>query len=340
MKRVARRSSPATLPVRAGGRHSRLFRGGDIRETLFYFLSALVVRSLPEPTWPTIADTFSKWSSGSAARRYDRFRDGVRAVLGDEVDEAEIAGLYARALVHRHRRRLCVTALRRRREWNPSIELIGLERLEQALAGQHGAILWFDNFTHFSIIGKRAFAKAGYALWHLSSRDHGFSATRYGVRFLNPRQIGLELSYLAGRIAFTNRSVITATRRLVEILADNGIMSITNNANIGKSTTIPFGKSGRLSIATAPFNLATSRGVALLPVSVIEVEPLARYRVTIGPEIVGTVTGSERDTQLAMEAEYGNYLMPLVRAYPDQWLGWRAAGSTIGRDRDAEQGAP
>jgi lauroyl/myristoyl acyltransferase len=153
--------------------------------------------------------------------------------------------------------------------------------------------------------------------------------TRYAIRFLNPRQIAVEGRYLAGRIMFDNRTLVTATRRVVEILAGNGLMAITNNANYGKSVRFPFGETARLPIATTPLRLAAGRGVPLLPVSVIEVEPFRRYRVAIGPEIAAPANVPEDEAVAAMAAAYIDYLLPIVRAYPDQWGGWGSLGNTL-----------
>ena len=328
MKPERRRSDAAASSIPPREARVRAFRGGDIRESAINFLSALAVRALPEGAWPTVAENFARFSSRKSAR-YKKFQSAVRAVLGDAIAEAEIPGIYARAICHGHRRRLYIAATCRRQGWSPSIELIGRERLDQARARGRGAILWFDNFAHFAVIGKRAFGEAGYPLWHLGSHLHGFSMTRYATRFLNPRQIAVEGRYLAGRIMFDNRTLVTATRRVVEILAGNGTMAITNNANLGKSARFPFGKAARLPIATTPLRLAAGRGVPLLPVSVIEVEPFRRYRVAIGPEIAPPAGAPEGEAIAAMAAAYIDYLLPLVRAHPDQWGGWSALGNAL-----------
>jgi lauroyl/myristoyl acyltransferase len=328
MTTAEHRLPPSPSPAVPQSPRYRAFRGGDIRESAIYFLSALAVRALPESAWPSVAENFARFSSRKSAR-YEKFRGAVRAVLGNAIGETELPGIYASLLRHGHRRRLYIAATCRRQGWTPSIELTGRERLDRAHAGGRGAILWFDNFAHFAVIGKRAFAESGYPLWHLGSHLHGFSATRYATRFLNPRQIAVEGRYLAGRIMFDNRTLITATRRVVEILAGNGLMAITNNANLGKSARFPFGEAARLSIATTPLRLAAGRGVPLLPVSVIEVEPFRRYRVAIGPEIAAPAGMAEREAIAAMAAAYIDYLLPIVRAHPDQWGGWGPLGNAI-----------
>jgi lauroyl/myristoyl acyltransferase len=91
----------------------------------------------------------------------------------------------------------------------------------------------------------------------------------------------------------------------------------------------PFGETARLPIATTPLRLAAGRGVPLLPVSVIEVEPFRRYRVAIGPEIAAPAEMPEEQAIAAMATAYTDYLLSILRAHPDQWGGWGSLGNTL-----------
>jgi hypothetical protein len=305
---------------RAAHRPSRIFRAGDIRETVLHGLATLVVRSLAPPSWIATSNVFGRLSANNSRSRLAKFRRAVSAVLGE--DDAEIAArIYRRSEVQFERRRLYISALHAGVRWSPSIELIGLEHVSRSRPG--GTILWFDSLVHFPVISKMAFAEAGYPFWHLSSHQHGFSATAYGVRFLNPRQIGVERPLLQGRIAFDDRSLVSATRRILEVLESGGIVGITNNASLGNYITVPFGETAKLSVATTPLKMALRKQAALLLVSVLETEPLAGYRVTIRP--APAFPPSEQGDPIASAAsEYAKYLLPLVRDHPEQWLGWRS----------------
>ena len=202
------------------------------------------------------------------------------------------------------------------------IVLTGREKVEAALTRGRGVILWFDGFSHSAIAGKRAIAEAGFRPWHISAPGHGILNTPLADRLLNPRVIEVELRYLAGRIVFDPASAVTATRRIVDILAGNGIVSITNNAYIGKTILVPFGTGMKLPLARTPLNLAANREAALLPVSVIEIEPFQRYEVHVGSDLAAPAATGAADPIHAMAVAYAEYLLPLVRAHPAQWDGW------------------
>ena len=316
------KSKPDRSSATPAANPHKVSRKAEIVFGTFYLLSALAVRLLPPTRWGLLPNLLAAYQTRRPTDKYRAFGQAVRAVLGDELDDGAIKRLCAQHGAHAHQRHLVVAALRRRQGWNPSITLIGRERLEAALARGRGAILWFDGFFHSAIIGKRAFAEAGHAMWHLSAQGHGILNTPLAELFLNPKVIEVELRYLAGRIVFDPTATITATRRMIEILEGNGIVSLINNAYIGKLLLSPFGIGMMLPMARTPLNLAASRGVALLPVSVIEVEPFARYEVTVGPDLAAPAVAGSIDPIRARAKAYASYLLPLAKAHPAQWGGW------------------
>jgi lauroyl/myristoyl acyltransferase len=213
---------------------------------------------------------------------------------------------------------ILLAALRRRRELVPSVKLVGGEKLEAALAEGRGVILWFDRLPMATVMGKRAFAEAGYRMWYLSGSRHGFSYSRFANRFLNWRMIDVELRYVAGRIVFDSASAVVATRKLKTILESNGIVGIANNAVMGKTINVPFAGGAAITIATAPLSLAVSCGACLLPVAVFEVEPFSSFEVIVGSEI--TVPDLPKRLQVpAMAENYASYALALAKAHPEIW---------------------
>jgi lauroyl/myristoyl acyltransferase len=314
---------PGSAP--AGRRTANLpqaSRKAEIVLGTLYLLSALMVRLLSPARWRGVPGLLVRYQTRRPRDKDRAFRQGVRAVLDCDTDDSAIKALLADHETHVHCRSVVVAALRRRGGWDPSIVLIGRERLEAALTQGRGAMLWLDAFAHSAIIGKRAIAEAGFRPWHLSAKGHGILNTPLADRLLNPRVIEVELRYLAGRIVFDPATTVIATRRIVEILDANGVVSITNNAYIGKTIFVPFGAGMKLRLARTPFNLAARRGVALLPVSVIEIEPFKRYEVRVGPDLATSAMTGPVDPIQAMAMAYAGYLLPLVRAHPAQWDGW------------------
>jgi lauroyl/myristoyl acyltransferase len=300
----------------------RLIQAEDAPATLFWLATALTVRSLPQRLWTSVANSLADVGKpGTGDERRLAYRRILRAVFGDDMSDAEIDTLFRQSRTNRHRVRMIAAALRRPQGWDPAIELVGDERIEEARSRGRGVILWFDTFSFSPIIGKRALAEAGHRAWHLSATHHGLASnSRFAQHFLNHRLVSVELRYLAGRIIIKEVSGVAATRQIVEILDKNGIVEITNAPYFGKRMTVPFGAKAALPIARTPFNLAVSRGAALLPVSVIEVEPFNRFRVTVGPEI--RAPAGTNDPIPAMAAAYSSYLLPLARAHADQWNWW------------------
>src|SRR5258706_4619607 len=294
----------------------------DILLGLYYLLCAAMVRLLPARRWRILPNLLARYQTRWRRETDAVFFSAAKSILGRDMDEASVRRLLVTHSIHVHCRTPIVCALRRRGGWNPSIVLRGREGLEAARAKGRGTILWFDAFAQAAIIGKRAFADSGYPLWHLSALGHGILNAPLAERFLNPRVIEVELRYLLGRIVLDPASTVAATRKIVEILDGNAIISITNNAYIGKTIHIPFGKGMVLPLARTPLNLAASRGAAVLPVSVIEIEPFRRYEVAVGPDLASQASAGVPTPIEAMASAYAGYLLPLVRANPGQWDGW------------------
>ena len=54
----------------------------------------------------------------------------------------------------------------------------------------------------------------------------------------------------------------------------------------------------------------------------IEVEPFARYAVSVGPDLTPATSAGDFDAILSMARAYADYLLPLALAHPAQWDGW------------------
>jgi hypothetical protein len=322
MERLKPQSKIGSSAANRTASRPRGSRKAEVVLGTLYLLSALMVRVLRPARWRALPELLARYQTRRPRIKDRAFRRAVCAVLDHDLDEGATKALVTDHETHVHCRSVLVAALRRRGGWNPSIVVTGRDKVEAALARGRGAILWFDGFSHSAIIGKRAIAEAGFRPWHVSAPGHGILNTPLTDRLLNPRVIEVELRYLSGRIVLDPVSTLAATRKIVNILDDNAIVSITNNAYIGKTIHIPFGKGMVLAVARAPLNLAASRGAALLPVSVIEIEPFHRYEVSVGSDLASQASAGVADPIEAMASAYAGYLLPLVQANPAQWDGW------------------
>lgn len=307
----------------------RLIRRADIQHLALLGLYRLTTILLPPRHWATVANAMHRLRHGLRKRRLRQLRQRYSAVFGHDIEPATIRSWYRDRENWRERRRLYLVAERWSGRWRPDISLDGIDDVAAALAEGKGVILWFDDFADNDVIAKKGFYEAGYRIHYLSSVLHGGSITAFGRRYLNPIQTAVESRYLQERLLLNNTDFgigneIACTRRMVDILRENGIVGIVNTLTSGsRLMEVPFGASARLLMPTGPVNLALQRGAALFPVATIETEPLASYSVIIGPRLV-LHPSKGKDAALADAAmQYAERLLPLVKAHPVQWMGWQ-----------------
>ena len=124
--------------------------------------------------------------------------------------------------------------------WGPKIRLTGGDHIEAALGRGHGVILWVASSVFADLVAKIAFHRAGLAVSHLSRPSHGFSDTRFGVRYLNRLQTAIENRYLKERIRLAPDGGKAALDALAARLDDNGVVSMTVHRNAKRPITVPF----------------------------------------------------------------------------------------------------
>jgi lauroyl/myristoyl acyltransferase len=214
--------------------------------------------------------------------------------------------------------RMQILALHRPgRSWQPKIQIHGLQHLEAALGAKSGAILWVSDFVYSSLITKMAFSQAGYGVSHLTRPQHGFSATPYGVRFLNPLWTKIEDRFIAERVTIDQENADKVLDLLRSRLAANRVVSITIGNWARRTLDLPF-FNGEIRLATGPVHLSRICHASLLPVFTFRSEG-GEYHVSIGSAIDG------QTSQGAYAKSIGSYVKILqghVLKYPDQWNGW------------------
>ncbi|HEY2892257.1 MAG TPA: hypothetical protein VGJ31_16595 [Dongiaceae bacterium] len=311
---------PRAIPPRAIPQRAN--RRAFIVTATYYLLAAIAVRLTGTRYWGLLPDLLTRLQTRKVTNKARNFVQRMSAVLGSGVDEGALYALHRRNEAANHQRVIFVSASRRRRGWNPDMVLIGGERIEQARSRGKGVILWADPFFHASILGKRALAGAGYRTWQLTSTSHGILDSPLASRLINPRMIEVERRYLAGRIVFDRHTTMKATRAMLKVLAENELISLTNNAFMGAILATPFGEGMVLHLAQTPLRLAALQGVPLLPIQTIERERFMRYEVTVGPDLSLLLPPGAADPVGALAAVYADYLLGLARADPLQFGGW------------------
>ena len=153
---------------------------------------------------------------------------------------------------------------------------------------------------------------------HLSTPAHGFSATRFGVRYLNRMQTRIEDRYIAERVLLPLQGQNAALQTLVKRLKANKAVSITGQRGTGHTVDARF-LDGTLPLAPGAPALAQMTGAKLLPVFAFRAAD-GVVEVTVEPEIA--LEGA-RDAAIAGAVQaFAARSEPYVLRHPGQWLSW------------------
>jgi hypothetical protein len=203
--------------------------------------------------------------------------------------------------------------------YEPGVRLERFEHIEAALAQGRGVILWITVTPSSSLVVKIALNAAGLDVTHLSRPDHGFSGSRFGIRYLNPIRTRIEDRYLRERLLLDEGRTIGVLRTLRERLSQNGVVTITVATDALQQGEVPlFG--GVIPVATGPAHLACTTGAALLPVFSIQTGD--DFRVVVQPPLPVQEGLGRPDAVADLLRQYGARLEAFVSEHPHMWCGW------------------
>lgn len=325
----------------------RRFSNRDLRESLLSCFYLGVAAMLPVSWWGAICGWVSRLRRKRHFRKdFARYDAAVKAVLGDAVDtksmfEAQLAAI--------HRRRLALAAhLVAGWRWSPAIRLEGLEALQRALRNGRGAIVWCDQFTAQTIMGKRALHEAGVDAHQVSAQYHGFSPSKFGFRVINPPLVKVENRFLKSRIVFERTDAYQVTTRIQKVLKANGVVLMTNTVYAGSAfTETALGERGWTHLASAPANFAARAGAALFHMATIETVPFRRYRAIVselsaGPQAAASPARDTTAKNLAVQAGYilskRDHMLETLELCPEQMMAWSSASRLTERPTEAAIG--
>jgi len=220
---------------------------------------------------------------------------------------------------HRREVRLMILALNRPgRHWQPIVRCKGLDHLQSSIKRGSGTILWVSGFAFTEILTLVALQQVGLPVYQLVRPEHGFSASPFGIRWLNPAWTRIEQRLNAEQIVILNNDAGTALRLIRERLGANGVVWISVGPEAKRMLHIPFIK-GTISLPTAPLHLARTSHAALLPVFTIRAND-GTYDVTIERPL-------DVDSDVTYEnaaRSYAAMLEQYVTAHPAQWRAWES----------------
>lgn len=206
-------------------------------------------------------------------------------------------------------------------DWQPRMVLEGEAHLKAALAGGKGAVLWLAPFVFNSGPTKFAIHRNGYRVFHLSSPHHGYSETRFGIRYLNKVRCVPENRHITERVTYDREAPATAMRRLMRAVKGGDIATIVAASTEGTEIIKAPIFGGRVPVAVGAPRLAALTGAPLLPVFTVRDAELG-YRVAIeAPITLDPGLGSDQRV-MAAAAEFLRRSEPWVRRYPEQWRAW------------------
>jgi lauroyl/myristoyl acyltransferase len=201
--------------------------------------------------------------------------------------------------------------------WRPRIELAGREHVTRALEAGRGAILWVSPSSCAGLATKMAFAREGFEVSHLSREQHGLSASRLGMRLLNPILTSVEERYLKERLVMSDGDSARALLALVDRVRSNRLVSITV-APMGRRThAVPLG-SGALWLAEGAPVLALRSGAALLPVFTMRTAADA-FTTVVEPPLTAAPDLDRNAAVRALLAAYAGVLERYLERWTDQF---------------------
>ena len=299
----------------------RLISLGDLALLVELPMLRCISRRCREERWPRVALRIDRIKELLGFAEPDKHAQKIRRALDLEAGELA-SGISRTASAGRTEHNLQVMKVLSPGGWTPSYALEGRDRLTTALARGRGAVLWVAHFCFSPLVTKMALAELGFAVSHVSRPEHGFSGTRFGIRYLNPTRCVAEARYLRQRIVFDSANPTAGLREAERTLRRNEIVSITAGAWEGRRVVRGPLLGGSLELATGAPSLALRTGAALLPVFTTRLPEGGGFRVSVGAEL--PLSGAGKSEALtAATAGFLAQLEAVIRAAPDQWRGWK-----------------
>jgi lauroyl/myristoyl acyltransferase len=290
-----------------------LFSRDDLSTLALLPFCFLVAWCSPEPCWRYVAQGLARLrpSEATCLRRHIRAVVGPRrlAMPIDVVAQAYLANLPLP--------KLQTLRLNAPHGWRPRIRLEGREHIEQALADGRGAILWVAPFLFASLVSKIALHQSGFAVANLQRHSHGFSKSRFGVRFLNPLRTRIEGRYVELVVIGPDGSVEGPMKELQHRLAQNGLVWILVGAKGSQVLSAPV-FDGLLRVATGVPKLMLRSGATVLPVFAVRSGP-SEFVTFVDPPIRAPESLAQPAIATAMIEELGRRLERNIARWPDQF---------------------
>jgi lauroyl/myristoyl acyltransferase len=284
----------------------------------------------PEKLWPAIARALARVHLQLHGQSRDRIRR--RWLMLNGYIEPRLCRLMPVAnMTHSYVARMQGFREYRPDGWAATIQVVGAEHIETALARGRGAVLWVAPFVYSDLVTKKGLNEAGYRVTHLSRPEHNISNSYFGIHVLNPIWTHIENRYLFDRITIHNNTSAPALATLRERLQQNKIVSITVGNQAKKTTCVDL-MSAKLRLATGPLYLTRTMKSVLLPVFTV-MQSTGTFVVHVESPLMAGCEDPEAPYECIVQS-YAQRLKYYLLQYPEQW---NAAESFIESDSDSDK---
>ena len=295
-----------------------LVNASDVARVALFLLLVPWAWSLSSRHWPALSRLLAGGWAKIRAFKDPRLRTLVSRAVGRRELAVPAPAVWRRTLANNieFMLQLLKMSLPSLSRWQPDVDLVGREHIEECLRQGHGIILWvhrFRPFVHFV-----ALRKAGFDVCRASGRYHGeFFRSRLGRYWLNPVQNAIEDRYCQ-RVIVRDHS-FGHLRDLQQRLKRRDIVSMYADHLEGtRNIEVPF-LAGRLSLSTQPISLAVQNDCRILPVFPVAEAP-GRFLAIVEPGL--DIMSESRAAVEEAIARHARRLEWYVLRYPDQWHGW------------------
>jgi len=298
LRRIAHLALDRSLGPRSRDRWRPVVRSSDVSVMAELLAAQVCARLVPQASWSQVARRLSGFSLPA---RPPRERDRICTQRATAF-EIKIQTLAARSGA-----------------WRPAVQWHGLEYIKAALLTRKGVVLWMVNTDFDSSVGKWAFHEVGLQVHHLSRPEHGFSGSRFGLRFLNPIRTQVEDRWLAGRIRVEGKAT-GAMRNARQVLAEGGIVSIKTGDFEGTGM-IEVPHEGRvLRVGAGAPGLCHLLGSALFAVTVSRISG-QNFQIDVGSPIEVDRTLDRRAATVRCAQALARRIATLNQVQPGVWRG-------------------
>ena len=296
-----------------------IISNSDVKLLLMLPVYAVAAWGLPERVWPNIS---WKIFPGRRGRSSNSISDSI--VSSELLPSGHIPAPQVSDQLEKNRITSYLQYLKDYRPggWKMSFRIEGADEIAKAQLEGKGVVLWVAHFVFNGLPLKKALCESGYEVSHLSRPEHGFSSTRFGVKFLNPIRSRIEDRYLKKRIMITRGAEQIALREAHRQLQKGGIVSITAGHWEGRKVAqMPIGKV-YLPVSTGAPGLAFATQSVLLPVFIAQ-QKNGSFLVTIGRKVDFSKCEDRESASATGMVEMSHQLIPHIIEFPGQWRGWK-----------------